>query len=84
LADGKSLTLNLGTGHGTTVKELLAAVQSVSGRNFTIEYGERREGDSPALVADNALAKQTIGWSPHHDLESIIKTAWNWHTRDTA
>ena len=84
LADGKSLTLNLGTGHGTTVKELLAAVQRVSGRNFTIEYGERREGDSPALVADNALAKQTIGWSPHHDLESIIKTAWNWHTRDTA
>ncbi len=84
LADGKSLTLNLGTGHGTTVKEMLAAVQRVSGRNFTIEYGERREGDSPALVADNALAKQTIGWSPHHGLESIIKTAWNWHTRDPA
>jgi UDP-glucose 4-epimerase len=83
LNNGKSLALNLGTGHGTTVKELLAAIQRVSGRSFSIEYGRRRQGDSPALVADNALAKRTIGWIPRHDLESIIKTAWNWHTRAT-
>jgi UDP-glucose 4-epimerase len=80
LNNGKSHALNLGTGHGTTVKELLETVQHVVGRNFKIKYGPRREGDSPVLVADNALASQTIGWSPRHDLRSIIGTAWNWHS----
>ena len=80
LNNGTSHALNLGTGHGTTVKELLATVQQVVGRDFNIQYGPRRDGDSPALVADNALAKRTIGWSPRHDLQSIIDTAWNWHS----
>lgn len=81
LNGGKSIALNLGTGHGTTVKELLATVQRVSGQNFKIEYSPRREGDSPALVADNSLAKRTIGWSPRYNLEEIISTAWNWHSK---
>jgi UDP-glucose 4-epimerase len=80
LNDGASHALNLGTGQGTTVKELLATVQDVSGRDIRIKYGPRREGDSPALIADNALARSTIGWSPRHDLRSIIGTAWNWHS----
>ncbi len=81
LNNGTSHALNLGTGHGTTVKELLAAVRDVVGRDFEIKYGPRREGDSPALVADNALARRTIGWVPRHDLKSIIDTAWNWHSQ---
>jgi UDP-glucose 4-epimerase len=80
LNNGTSHALNLGTGHGTTVKELLEAVRRVGGRDFEIKYGPRRQGDSPALVADNALAKTTIGWSPQHDLQSIIGSAWNWHS----
>jgi UDP-glucose 4-epimerase len=80
IKNGPSHALNLGTGRGTTVKELLGTVQKVVGRDFDIEYGPRREGDSPALVADNTLAKQTIGWSPKHDLQSIIDSAWNWHS----
>jgi UDP-glucose 4-epimerase len=79
LKHGTSHALNLGSGHGTTVRELLAAVRRVVGRDFEISYGPRREGDSPALVADNALGERTIGWSPRHDLQSIIETAWNWH-----
>jgi UDP-glucose 4-epimerase len=79
LNNGTSHALNLGTGRGTTVKELLETVRQVSGRDFEIKYGPRRQGDSPALVADNALAKTTIGWSPRHDLQSIIRSAWNWH-----
>jgi UDP-glucose 4-epimerase len=79
LNNGTSHALNLGTGHGTTVKELLETVRQVAGRSFDIKYGPRREGDSPALVADNALAKRIIGWSPRHDLRSIIDTACNWH-----
>jgi UDP-glucose 4-epimerase len=81
LNHGTSHALNLGTGHGTTVKELLETVRRVVGRDFEIQYGPRREGDSPALVADNTLAKRTIGWSPRHDLQSIIETAWNWHSK---
>jgi UDP-glucose 4-epimerase len=79
LNGGTSKALNLGTGHGTTVKELLKAVQSVVGRQFDVQYGPRREGDSPALVADNARAKRDLGWSPRHNLRTIIETAHNWH-----
>src|SRR6266576_5633316 len=80
LNNGSSQALNLGTGDGTTVKELLETVRSVVGRSFDVRYGPRREGDSPALVADNVLANRTLGWSPHHDLQSVIETAWNWHS----
>jgi UDP-glucose 4-epimerase len=80
LNNGASHAVNLGTGQGTTVKEMLETVQHVVGRDFSIKNGPRREGDSPALVADNTLAKRTIGWSPRHDLQSIIGTAWNWHS----
>ncbi|MGA7807970.1 UDP-glucose 4-epimerase GalE [Bradyrhizobium sp.] len=79
LDGGASHALNLGTGHGTTVKELVDTVRGVVGKDFEVKYGPRREGDSPALVADNALARATLGWSPRHDLQSIIETAWNWH-----
>ena len=75
-----SHALNLGTGHGTTVKELLETVQHVVGRDFNIKYGPHRKGDSPVLVADNALARRTIAWSPRHDLQSIIGTARTWHS----
>jgi UDP-glucose 4-epimerase len=80
LNNGTSQALNLGTSHGTTVKELLDAVRQFTGRSFNVRYGPRREGDSPALVADSALALRTIGWSPRYDLQSIIATAWNWHS----
>jgi UDP-glucose 4-epimerase len=79
LNNGTSHALNLGTGAGTTVKELLETVRQVLGRSFDIKYGPRREGDSPALVADNTLAKRVIDWSPRRDLYSIIETACNWH-----
>ena len=78
---GDSVALNLGTGDGTTVKELLSTIESVTGRRFPIEHADRRQGDSPALVADNAKAKAVLGWQPRHDLRSIIETAWNWHVR---
>jgi len=81
LRGGASTAVNLGTGNGTTVKELLDTIAAVSGRAFPIEYAKRREGDSPALVADNRKARQTLGWTPAHDLASIIQTAWSWHSR---
>jgi UDP-glucose 4-epimerase len=81
LGGGNSQALNLGTGHGTTVKELLSTVQRVVGRSFDVRYGPRRPGDSAALVADNSAARRALGWGPRHDLASIIESAWNWHSK---
>jgi UDP-glucose 4-epimerase len=82
LDGGSSTALNLGTGDGTTVKELLSAIEAVSGKHFPVEYVGRREGDSPMLVADNGKARSVLGWQPRYDLTSIIETAWNWHGSD--
>ncbi|WDZ80998.1 UDP-glucose 4-epimerase GalE (plasmid) [Ensifer adhaerens] len=81
LAGGDSVELNLGTGTGTTVKELLTAIADVSGREFNIDLVERREGDSTTLVANNDKARDILGWVPQYDLQDITRTAWNWHSR---
>jgi UDP-glucose 4-epimerase len=81
LSGGESVALNLGTGHGTTIRELLSVLEIVTGRPVPTDYGPRRDGDSPALVADNARARAVLGWAPSHDLASIITTAWNWHSQ---
>lgn len=81
LAGGETVELNLGTGTGTTVKELLAAISDVSGRPFPVEYAARREGDSTSLVANNEKARAVLGWTPRYQLPDIIRSAWHWHTR---
>ena len=81
LQGGASVALNLGTGTGTTVKELLSAIEDVSAKPFPVEYTGRREGDSHTLVANNDKAREVLGWVPQYDLNHIIETAWNWHTK---
>ncbi|MBB4230769.1 UDP-glucose 4-epimerase GalE [Rhizobium mongolense] len=81
LKGGDSVALNLGTGTGTTVKELLGAIEDVSKRPFPVEYIGRREGDSHTLVANNDKARDVLGWAPQYDLLQIIQSAWNWHSR---
>lgn len=81
LKGGDSVALNLGTGTGTTVKELLGAIETVSERPFPVEYVGRREGDSTTLVANNDKARDILGWSPQYDLSRIIESAWNWHAK---
>ncbi|WHO73664.1 UDP-glucose 4-epimerase GalE [Rhizobium sp. BT03] len=81
LKGGDSVALNLGTGTGTTVKELLGAIEDVSNRPFPVEYIGRREGDSHTLVANNDKARDVLGWVPQYDLSQIIRSAWNWHAR---
>ncbi|MCM2472662.1 UDP-glucose 4-epimerase GalE [Rhizobium sp. CG5] len=80
LNDGPSVELNLGTGTGTTVKELLSAIEDVSGRPFPVEYIGRREGDSHTLVANNDKARDVLGWVPRYELKDIIESAWKWHS----
>ncbi|MDM9649802.1 UDP-glucose 4-epimerase GalE [Rhizobium sp. S163] len=81
LRGGESVALNLGTGTGTTVKELLGAIEDVSAKPFPVEYVDRREGDSHTLVANNDKAREVLGWVPQHDLSQIIRSAWNWHSK---
>jgi UDP-glucose 4-epimerase len=81
LKGGDSVALNLGTGTGTTVKELLGAIEDVSNKPFPVEYIGRREGDSHTLVANNDKARDILGWVPQYDLSQIIQSAWNWHAR---
>jgi UDP-glucose 4-epimerase len=79
LAGGESIAANLGTGTGVTVLELLASIERVTGKHVPAAAAPRREGDSPALLADNALAKRELGWTPERGIDDIIRDAWKWH-----
>ncbi len=72
------LVLNLGTGTGVTVLELIRAFEKVSGRKLNYEIGPRRPGDVVAVYANNDLAKKVLGWEPQYDLEAMMDTAWRW------
>jgi UDP-glucose 4-epimerase len=77
---GKGICVNLGTGRGTSVREIVNACREVTGHPIPEVMGQRREGDPPELVADATLAKELLGWeTKYNDPKSIIETAWNWH-----
>jgi UDP-arabinose 4-epimerase len=81
-AGGENAALNLGTGRGHSVREVIAAVERTSGRPVPQREVPRRPGDPPELVADPALALSRLGWRPRHsDLDTIIATALAWETR---
>jgi UDP-glucose-4-epimerase GalE len=82
LADGgESRALNLGTGQGNSVREVINAVGKVSPRPVPFREGPRREGDPPVLVADAHHAGKVLGWKPQQSqLEIIVRSAWNWHS----
>ena len=82
LGGGTSEALNLGTGTGTSVRELCACVGRHAGRDVALREAPRRAGDAPVLVADATRAREVLGWTPRHDIGSIVATALRWHTRD--
>ncbi len=74
--DGRSLCLNLGTGTGCSVQEVLAAVERVTGNKVPFAVGPRRAGDPPQLVASVARARHQLGWSARRsDIDTIVKDA---------
>src|SRR6185312_5882070 len=77
-ATGESLVLNLGTGTGHSVREVLAAVKQITGREVPHTVVPRRVGDPPVLVADASRAEAVLGWKAQRNLTDIISTAWNW------
>ncbi len=78
---GAPAAFNLGTGTGHSVRQVISAVEHISGREVPFEDLPRRAGDPAELVADAHEAVRRLAWRPRHsDLSSIVETAWNWHT----
>lgn len=74
---------NLGTGTGASVQEIIAVARRVTGRPIDVQIQARRPGDPATLVADAALARRILGWTPRHTaLETVIATAWQWQNRE--
>lgn len=82
---GSSEVLNCGYGHGYSVREVIQAVKKVSGVNFLVEAAPPRAGDPPAVVADTARIRETLGWQPRFaSLERIVADAWRWEERQAS
>lgn len=82
LDGGQSTALNLGLGKGYSVRDVIRAVEKVSGRPVPFRCVERRPGDPPALVARADRAYEVLTWRPQFtSLEEIVETAWQWHLR---
>jgi UDP-arabinose 4-epimerase len=76
--DGADLVANLGTGQGYSVREVLAAVERVTGRPVPVRAAPPRAGDPPVLYADASRAGRELGFAPRHsDLDTIVRTAWH-------
>ena len=79
---GASTVLNVGYGHGYSVREVLQSVERVSGQRLTVREEPRRAGDPPALVARAERIRRELGWSPRlDDLDTIVRTALEWERR---
>jgi UDP-glucose 4-epimerase len=80
LQPGEGLKLNLGTGRGHSVREIIESCRRVTGQPIPERSGERRAGDPPKLVADSSRAQSLLGWRPRYtELDDIVATAWKWH-----
>jgi len=80
---GDSLAINLGTGRGHSVLEVIQAAESATGRPVRRTIGPRRPGDPPILVADPAKAQSVLGWTPKRNLADIVASAWTWMQKDS-
>jgi UDP-glucose 4-epimerase len=75
-----SLTVNLGTGRGYSVLELVAAYAKASGRDVPYDIVARRPGDVASCYADPSMARELLGWQAHHDLDRMCADSWRWQT----
>ncbi|MET0627300.1 MAG: UDP-glucose 4-epimerase GalE [Acidimicrobiia bacterium] len=81
LADGGASTaLNVGTGRGSSVLEVIEGAKTVSGVDFPVKLVERRPGDPSAVWADNTRVREVLGWEARYALDEILTSAWAWHS----
>jgi UDP-arabinose 4-epimerase len=80
LNNGDTIAINLGTGEGASVRQVIDTVQNVTGREVHKREAQRRPGDPAVLVADPTNAHKVLGWAPERsDLGTIVNDAWRWH-----
>ena len=77
---GYDIALNVGTGIGSSVFDVIHATERLSGRRVPYEVAPRRAGDAVATFADPTRIRSTIGWTPVRTLDDIIASAWRWHS----
>lgn len=79
---GESLIANCGYGHGSSVKQVIEAVERVAGKKIDARLDARRAGDPAEIVADASLARETLDWTPKHDdLDEIVRHAFDWESK---
>jgi len=78
--DGESRVLNLGTGTGSSVLEVLEMARRVTGREVPVTFVGRRAGDAAVIWADATRARELLGWRPRYGLTEIVDSAWRWHS----
>ncbi len=81
LEPGRGLALNLGTGRGYSVRQVIESARRVTGHPIPAVERARRPGDPAVLVADASAARESLGWSPRFtEIDAIVGSAWKWHT----
>ncbi len=78
----KEISLNLGTGRGSSVLQLIKVFEEVNHINIPYKFSPRRDGDIAYYVADNSLAKKVLNWEPKKDLHEMCKDSWNWVSKN--
>lgn len=82
VAGGESKAYNMGNGLGYSIKEVIDVAKKVTGTDFEVKLGDRRDGDPARLVADSSLLQKELGWEPEFaELEDIILHAWEWEKK---
>ena len=80
MAPGSSVEYNLGSGHGVSIKEIIASVERITGRIVLTHTGPNREGDPATLVASAQKFKKASGWKPENSsIDNIVRSAWAWY-----
>ena len=77
---GATVSLNVGTGVGTSVLEVIRATERITGLKVPYAIAPRRPGDPTSTYADPSTTETTLGWKAHHGLDDIIESAWRWHS----
>ncbi len=83
-AGGDTTAINVGTGVGSSIKEVLDAIEAVAGRSVPHEYVDRRSGDPVTTYADTSTAEAMLGWRAKYGLTEIVESAYRWHERQLA
>ena len=78
MQNGLVEVINLGSGNGVSVNEMIEAFERVTGKKLPHRYGPRRAGDVVQIYADNSKAKRVLNWLPEYDVNDMMRTAWQW------